>query len=115
MRTAVVLPAPLGPSSPSTVPVPAAKSAPASAFVLPKFLTRPSALIASVTWRLQFGLQFACLVKIYRFLSARQDISLSRQYPPVNNRALRQARAHLGRNPRCAHAGRALPVNRSGQ
>ena len=49
MRTAVVLPAPFGPSTPRTVPRSAYKSVPASAFVLPKFLIRPSALIASAT------------------------------------------------------------------
>src|SRR5262249_2951526 len=46
MRTAVVLPAPFGPSTPSTVPGRAAKSTPASAVVLPKRLTRPLASIA---------------------------------------------------------------------
>jgi hypothetical protein len=47
-RTAVVLPAPLGPRTASTVPVGAARSAPARALVSPKRLTRPSAWIASV-------------------------------------------------------------------
>ena len=48
IRTAVVFPAPLGPSRPSTVPVRAARSAPASAVVLPKRLTSPSASIAYI-------------------------------------------------------------------
>ena len=41
MRTAVVLPAPLGPSTPSTVPRRAARSTPSSACVSPKRLRRP--------------------------------------------------------------------------
>jgi hypothetical protein len=43
MRTAVVLPAPLGPSTASTVPVRAVRSTPSSAVVAPKRLTRPRA------------------------------------------------------------------------
>ena len=46
IRTAVVLPAPFGPSTPSTVPGRAARSTPASAVVSPKRLTRPVASIA---------------------------------------------------------------------
>src|SRR5215510_14189011 len=49
MRTAVVLPAPLGPRRASTVPVRAARSAPASAGVPPNRFTRPSAWTA---WRM---------------------------------------------------------------
>ena len=45
MRTAVVLPAPLGPSTPRTVPRATARSTPWRAFVSPKCLTRPSASI----------------------------------------------------------------------
>src|SRR5205823_8572366 len=41
-RTVVVLPAPLGPSSPSTVPAGTAKSIPSSATTSPKCLRRPS-------------------------------------------------------------------------
>src|SRR6516165_3154373 len=48
IRTAVVLPAPFGPSTPSTVPCRATRSTPASAVVLPKRLTRPLASIALV-------------------------------------------------------------------
>ena len=47
-RTAVVLPAPFGPSRPSTVPVPTARLTPARAVVAPKRLTRPSAQMACV-------------------------------------------------------------------
>ena len=43
MRTAVVLPAPFGPSRPNTVPMRTWRSTPASAVVSPKRLTRPSA------------------------------------------------------------------------
>jgi hypothetical protein len=43
MRTAVVLPAPFGPSSPNTVPVRTARLTPSSARVSPNRLTRPSA------------------------------------------------------------------------
>jgi hypothetical protein len=45
-RTAVVLPAPFGPSTPSTVPGRTARSTPASAVVVPNRLTSPSASIA---------------------------------------------------------------------
>ena len=45
-RTAVVLPAPLGPSSPSTVPGAASKSTPASARTVLNDFTRPRTLIA---------------------------------------------------------------------
>src|SRR5262245_19906268 len=48
MRTAVVLPAPLGPSKPSTVPGRATKSTPLSAVVSPKRFTRPSACMPAV-------------------------------------------------------------------
>ena len=46
MRTAVVFPAPFGPSRPRTVPVRTARSTPARAVVSPKRLTSPSAQIA---------------------------------------------------------------------
>ncbi len=46
MRTAVVLPAPLGPSTPCTVPGRTARSTPSSAWVFPKRLRRPRASIA---------------------------------------------------------------------
>ena len=46
MRTAVVLPAPLGPSTPSTLPWRAARSTPSSAWVVPKRFLSPSASIA---------------------------------------------------------------------
>ena len=46
IRTAVVLPAPLGPSNPQTVPGGTLRSTPASAVVAPYRLTRPSASIA---------------------------------------------------------------------
>ena len=42
-RTAVVLPAPLGPSRPRTLPAGAARSTPSSAFVSPNRLASPSA------------------------------------------------------------------------
>ena len=45
IRTAVVLPAPFGPSTPSTVPRGAARSSPASATVSPKRLVSPLASI----------------------------------------------------------------------
>src|SRR6188472_1879914 len=43
IRTAVVLPAPLGPRTPRTVPSRAARSTPSSAWVVPKRFVRPSA------------------------------------------------------------------------
>ncbi len=46
MRTAVVLPAPLGPSSPHTVPSATARSKPASACLSPYRLDNPLASIA---------------------------------------------------------------------
>ena len=46
MRTVVVLPAPLGPRRPSTVPSGTTKDTPSTATVSPKCLTRPSASIA---------------------------------------------------------------------
>src|SRR5262249_7826141 len=48
IRTAVVFPAPFGPSTPSTVPGRATRSTPASAVVLPNRLTKPLASIAFV-------------------------------------------------------------------
>src|SRR5215216_721919 len=45
IRTAVVLPAPLGPSSPRTVPDATSRSTPSNARVLPNDLARPSAWI----------------------------------------------------------------------
>jgi hypothetical protein len=45
-RTAVVLPAPLGPSSPSTLPGGTCRSTPARARTSPKDFTRPVTLIA---------------------------------------------------------------------
>src|SRR4029450_7185865 len=48
MRMAVVFPAPLGPSSPNTVPSRATMSMPSSARTFPNVLTRPSASIAEV-------------------------------------------------------------------
>src|SRR5205807_2354009 len=48
MRTAVVLPAPLGPRSASSEPSATCRSSPLSARVLPKFLTSPSACMG---WR----------------------------------------------------------------
>src|SRR6202030_2353026 len=51
MRTAVVLPAPLGPSMPSTVPRGTEKSMPRSACTLPKDLCSPETSMArSVFW-----------------------------------------------------------------
>src|ERR1700712_3225519 len=47
MRTAVVFPAPFGPSSPSTVPVGAVRSTPSSATTSPYDLTSPCASIAA--------------------------------------------------------------------
>src|SRR6266511_200101 len=47
MRTAVVFPAPFGPSSPSTVPCGTARSMPSSAVTLPYRLTSPSVRIVS--------------------------------------------------------------------
>ena len=47
MRTAVVLPAPFGPSRPSTVPGGALKSIPHSARTFPKDFSTPSASIAA--------------------------------------------------------------------
>ena len=46
IRTAVVLPAPFGPSRPNTVPAATSRSRPSSASVFPKRLTSPSARIA---------------------------------------------------------------------
>src|SRR5690348_2042991 len=48
MRTTVVLPAPLGPSRPRTVPSATVRLTPSSAVVSPKRLTRPSTTMASV-------------------------------------------------------------------
>src|SRR5690625_2923907 len=48
IRTMVVLPAPLGPSRPKTVPRSTVRSTPSTAVVSPKRLTRPSASIAGV-------------------------------------------------------------------
>ena len=48
IRTVVVLPAPLGPSKPSTVPSATVRSRPSSAVTSPYVLTRPSATIAFV-------------------------------------------------------------------
>ena len=45
-RTAVVLPAPLGPSRPQTVPVGTSRSSPSNATVEPYRLTKPDAEIA---------------------------------------------------------------------
>jgi len=47
-RTAVVLPAPLGPSTPSTVPSGTRRSSPSSARTCPYVFTRASATTASV-------------------------------------------------------------------
>ena len=47
-RTDVVLPAPFGPSSPSTVPVGTEKSTPSSATTEPNRFWRSSTMIASV-------------------------------------------------------------------
>ena len=47
-RTAVVLPAPFGPSSASTVPRSALKLVPASACVVPKRFSSPSASITAL-------------------------------------------------------------------
>src|ERR1700759_3819731 len=49
IRTVVVLPAPLGPSSPSTVPGGTAKLTPLTAVLSPYRLTRSMASIAGVT------------------------------------------------------------------
>src|SRR5205807_201380 len=46
MRTAVVLPAPLGPSRPSTVPAGTVRSMPSRAWTAPKHLVRFSTRIA---------------------------------------------------------------------
>src|SRR5437763_16658529 len=46
IRSAVVLPAPLGPSNASRLPSATSRSSPSSARVRPKFLTSPSAWIA---------------------------------------------------------------------
>src|SRR5580693_143495 len=51
MRTAVVFPAPFGPSTPSTVPLRAARSTCASALVSPKDLVSPVASIARSVMR----------------------------------------------------------------
>src|SRR3984885_12209295 len=51
MRTAVVLPAPFGPSRPSTVPLRTARSTSASALVSPKDFLSPVASIASSVMR----------------------------------------------------------------
>src|SRR4051812_38977984 len=48
MRTTVVLPAPFGPSSPSTLPSATVRLTPSSAVVSPKRLTSPSTTMASV-------------------------------------------------------------------
>ncbi len=54
-RTAVVLPAPFGPSTPSTVPGRTARSTPARAVVSPNRFTRPSASIAYMWLSLLVG------------------------------------------------------------
>ena len=51
MRTAVVLPAPLGPSRPRTVPAGPSRSTPSSARSSPKRLTSPSARTAEGLFR----------------------------------------------------------------
>src|SRR4051812_24923584 len=50
-RTAVVLPAPFGPSSPSTLPGATSRSTPSSARTSPKLLTRPVAVMAGALMR----------------------------------------------------------------
>src|SRR5262245_6170944 len=54
--TAVVLPAPLGPSKPKTVPVATSRSMPRNASTEPKFLTSPSTTIAPAI-RTPYGVQ----------------------------------------------------------
>src|SRR5437899_12225519 len=49
LRTAVVLPAPLGPSNPRIVPPGTARSRPSRAVILPNRFTRPDVRIISVT------------------------------------------------------------------
>src|SRR6516225_5955511 len=53
IRTAVVLPAPLGPRRPRTRPCLATRSTPASAVVLPNRLTSPVASIAFASYRMR--------------------------------------------------------------
>src|SRR5690606_2899595 len=50
MRTTVVLPAPLGPSNPNTVPAGTCRSTPSNAVVSPYLFTRPSVRIAMVSF-----------------------------------------------------------------
>src|SRR3954463_13878653 len=56
MRTVVVLPAPLGPSTPSTVPGPTASSTPSSARVAPKDLTSPLTRMAGASPASVYGM-----------------------------------------------------------
>ena len=78
MRTAVVLPAPFGPSTPSTEPSRAARSMPASAWVSPKRLVRPSASMAFVmpSWRTVPARSLAR--RVHRAGTGCQPIAVSR-------------------------------------
>jgi hypothetical protein len=83
IRTAVVLPAPLGPKRPSTRPCLATRSTPSSAVVLPNRLTSPAASIAFASCR------------IFRF---SPPLLSERAHPPV-------------RHPHDLTAGRAEPTS----
>lgn len=72
IRTAVVLPAPLGPRTPSTRPSRAARSTPASAVVLPNRLTSPLASTACAD------------VASYRMNPSRAMPLSERVHPPVS-------------------------------
>src|SRR5207244_3791776 len=74
--TTVVLPAPLGPSTPTTLPVGTSRSTPFSATVSPKRLTRPFAWIASdipnkppeVPWRAEKWARINKRAELSRFV-----------------------------------------------
>ena len=98
MRTIVVLPEPLGPSSPRTVPASATRSTPARAVVAPKRLTTPWAcncrIVVVRVWR-----RMACRTRFglwCRFVTCSSGLSMGewRGRVEVSPGCVRSGEAH---------------------
>src|SRR3569833_2974546 len=119
MRTAVVLPAPLGPSTPQTVPLGTLRSRPRSAWVSPKALHSPSASTIGPAMTPPLGTLYAVLsARLGHWVLCTQlgewngDRCRVREH--LDAARAPGPRAHADLQPRAAHRGRGPDRRRRG-